>query len=96
MNLFIRPLAEAEFENVYEWYEQQCAGLGEEFLQAAAYVLEAIQESPNRYPVIYRQTRRAVIQRFPYSIFYRVVGQDIYIVSCFHGHRDPRHWTELE
>lgn len=90
MNLIVRPFAAAELEEAYDWYENQRPGLGEEFIDAVARVFLSIQENPCRYPVIHRETRRAVVRRFPYSILCRLMDDDVNVVACFHGSRDPR------
>jgi plasmid stabilization system protein ParE len=40
-----------------------------------------------------RSTRRVMIRRFPYSIVYRVDGEDIRILAVAHQHRRPGYWT---
>ncbi|MHB8143834.1 MAG: hypothetical protein ACYDGX_09285 [Thermoleophilia bacterium] len=57
-----------------------------------ALVLRAITEHPNRFPIIHRETRRALLHRFPYALFYRVIDEEIIIVACMHGKRNPAHW----
>jgi plasmid stabilization system protein ParE len=38
--------------------------------------------------------RRAPLRRFPYGILYVVTDDELLILNCFHGHRDPRDWQE--
>ena len=44
------------------------------------------------YPVVHRGTRRMLVRRFPYAIFYRTYGDVAVVVACMHGSRDPRRW----
>lgn len=37
-----RPAAAADVEDAYQWYEDQRAGLGEEFLAAVSTVIESL------------------------------------------------------
>jgi hypothetical protein len=37
-----------------------------------AFVLSEIEKSPEKYPIIKSQTRRTLLHRFPYGIFYLV------------------------
>lgn len=60
----LRPAAAADVEDAYRWYEAQRIGLGEEFLAAAGAVMELIQANPERFPVVHRQTRRALFRLF--------------------------------
>ncbi|MBI4526859.1 MAG: type II toxin-antitoxin system RelE/ParE family toxin [Deltaproteobacteria bacterium] len=67
-------------------------GPGEDFLAAVRTILESIVANPERFPVIHRQTRRALLRRFPYGLYYRIVDDQILIVACMHGRRNPRQW----
>ena len=64
-----RPAAAADVEDAYRWYENQRTGLGDEFLAAVGSFAESLAAYPERFPIVYRQTRRANLQRFPYSLF---------------------------
>ena len=90
--LIIRPIAAAEIDEAYLWYEAQRIGLGEEFLAEVNGALDTIQEMPELYAVVHRDTRRAMLVRFPYSLLYRLVNKQVIVVACFHGKRDPRRW----
>jgi plasmid stabilization system protein ParE len=41
---------------------------------------------------MHKQTRKAVLRKFPYSIFYLVEGDAIIVLACFHGKRNPIDW----
>lgn len=90
--IITRPIAAAEFDSAYRWYEQQRLGLGEEFLETAGNLVRLIADHPDRFPIIHRDIRRAVLRRFPYSIFYRVKAGHIIVIACFHSKRNPKAW----
>jgi plasmid stabilization system protein ParE len=92
MKLVIRPAAAGDLENAFLWYEQQRIGLGDAFLAAAGSVFEKILSHPEMYPVIHRQTRRALLRRFPYCVYFRAYPEVVVIVACMHGRRDPAEW----
>ncbi|MBI3990030.1 MAG: type II toxin-antitoxin system RelE/ParE family toxin [candidate division NC10 bacterium] len=87
-----RPAAAADVEEAYRWYEERRAGLGEEFLTAVQGTWESIMTNPELYPVVHRQTRRALLRRFPYGLYYRVVQGQVVVVACMHTSRDSRRW----
>lgn len=89
MQCIVRPAAAADIDEAFLWYEAQRAGLGHEFLAAAQTLIDAITEHPFRYPVIRRNTRRALLRRFPYAIYFRIYGEVIVVVACMQGRRDP-------
>lgn len=92
MQIVIRPAAAADIEDAFVWYEQQRGGLGSEFLKIIDGALIAIQRAPQLHPVIHRNTRRALLPRFPYGIYYRIYPELTVIVACMHGRRNPRRW----
>ncbi len=92
MSLLLRPAAAADLDEAFLWYEAQRPGLGHQFLDAMERVFQAVFETPGAYPVVYRDTRRTHVSRFPYGVFYRIVGDDVVVVGCFHGSRNPRRW----
>ena len=94
MKLLLRPAAAADLDQAYVWYESQQVGLGDEFLEAVIRVFDVLENSPRLFPVVHRDTRRALVKRFPYSIFYRLIGENAVVVACFHGSRDPIKWQE--
>jgi plasmid stabilization system protein ParE len=87
-----RPAAASEIEAAYRWYEKEREGLGSEFLEAVDKMVKAIAENPERFPAIRKDIRRAVLRRFPYSIFYRIVSGHVVVIACFHGKRNPKVW----
>jgi plasmid stabilization system protein ParE len=88
----IRPEAEADLAEAKRWYERQREGLGADFLLCVEEALEKTRRHPELYPVVYQDIRRAVLRRFPYAIFYRLVGQQIVVIGVLHGRRDPSEW----
>ena len=88
----LTPEAEAEFDAAADWYEQR-AGLGSEFTANVRDVLHRIAGTPLLHQVIYQQDiRRAVVRRFPYSVFYRVDPGRITVIAVFDNRRDPAIW----
>jgi plasmid stabilization system protein ParE len=67
-------------------------GLGHEFLAAAQTLIDAVAQHPLGYPVVRRNTRRALLRRFPYAIYFRIYDEVIVVVACMHGRRNPRRW----
>jgi toxin ParE1/3/4 len=87
-----RPKAAKEIEKAFDWYEAQRAQLGLEFLTALDETIEGIRAFPGRWPMHRRNTRRALVKRFPYLLFYRVEHDVILIVACVHLRRTPDRW----
>jgi plasmid stabilization system protein ParE len=63
------------------------------FEQEVVAAVSRIAEAPRRYPVAEHGTRRLVLQRFPYNVFYRVGAEAIVIVAVAHQKRRPAYWA---
>jgi len=92
MQFIVRPAAAADIDEAFLWYEGQRPRLGHDFLSAAQSVIDAVADHPFRHPVVRRNTRRALLRRFPYAIYYRVYEDIVVVVACMHGRRDPKRW----
>ena len=88
----LRPAAAADIEEAASYYERQRAGLGLEFLEALSLVKADIADQPERFPVVVRDTRRAMLKRFPYSLYFRLMEDRVLVVACMHGRRSPKRW----
>ena len=55
-------------------------------------VLERISRTPEIYMMAYHDVRRALTRRFPYAVYYRIVGNDMVALGILHTRRDPREW----
>ena len=90
--LLLTAEAEADVEEAFRWYEDQRPGLGTTFQHALDVAFLAVESRPATYPVIYRDTRRFLLPKFPYAIYYRVLEERIVVVGCLHAKRHPRTW----
>jgi plasmid stabilization system protein ParE len=86
-----RPEAEAEALETRDWYEARQAGLGAAFRQALDDAIERIADNPLQFQRARGETRRAILRRFPYAVYFRVLGNDI-LVLAVHGRQHQRRW----
>jgi len=87
-----RPQADQEVQSARRWYEEQRPRLGIEFANAIDEVVERISSNPLAFPIVHNETRRAVVRRFPYGIYFRVSEDQIVVTAVMHGRRHPRRW----
>jgi toxin ParE1/3/4 len=90
--LLIEPEAEADIAEAFAWYEAQRPGLGTEFKATLVELLDTIEDDPERFPIIRSRTRRALLRRFPFGVFYVLDADVIAVIACLHCRRDPRRW----
>jgi len=96
MTFTIRLRAEAEndVQEAAVWYESQRLRLGHDFLDAVEASFNRISENPLQFPVLHRGTRRALLSRFPFGVFFRVNGQTIIVLAVLHASRNPSRWRD--
>jgi toxin ParE1/3/4 len=92
--LILRQEAERDLIEAYKWYGEKVPGLGTDFLAVIERALESIQQNPARFPIIYRNVRRALMRRFPYGIFYFLEGENIIVLGVMHTARNPAKWRK--
>jgi toxin ParE1/3/4 len=73
----------------FEWYEKQRRGLGFEFLDCVEAVIETIQQMPQLYANHHNHFRRALIRRFPFSIFYTMEEKTLVVHAIFDNRQNP-------
>ena len=79
--VIVRPEAEREIQEAFEWYEERSEGLGLEFLRVADACLSIVQRNPEAYPIMHEEVRRALLRKFPYALFYLIREDTIVVIS---------------
>ena len=89
MRIVYTDNAENDLDSAFGWYESQRKGLGFDFLDSVEVSLLIIQQNPELYRIIYKNFRRSILRRFPFSIFYTIENDEIIIHSIFDNRQDP-------
>jgi len=90
--LVFRPEAESELLDARGWYEGQRLGLGGAFAAAVEQTIAAILDKPLAYPRVHGDTRRALVGRFPYAVYFPSIADEVVVLAVMHGRRLPRRW----
>lgn len=90
--VIVRPEAEREIQDAFDWYEERSEGLGAEFLRAADACLASVRRSPGVYQKVHGEVHRALLRKFPYALFYLDREDAIIVLACFHVKRSPADW----
>ena len=90
--LKVLSCAEQDITNAVFWYENKLKGLGLQCILSLDAAIQSIRRNPKLYPEVYKNFRRALIQRFPYSIIYFIENDSIIIIAVYHEKRDPQDW----
>jgi plasmid stabilization system protein ParE len=81
-------VARVEWIDAQDWYEAEPPGLGRRFREAINALTERMSASPRQFPVVFKNVRRGLLRRFPYSLFFVVEDQTVFVIACFHASRD--------
>ena len=66
----LREEADRDLAAAASWYERQRKDIGHEILAEALTAFQRLLDDPFRHPVIHRDTRRALMARFPFGIYF--------------------------
>lgn len=90
----LRPQARRELRAAARWYERQQPGLAARFLDEIASVITLLSEHPELNPIWRdgRPYRRAVVEQFPYLVFYVELEDQIRVLAIAHARRRPGYW----
>ena len=89
MKLCYTGRAATELNIAFSWYEGQRKGLGFEFLDCVEAVVKTILQTPKLYAKYHHPFRRALVQRFPFSVFYTIEINEIVVHAIFDNRQDP-------
>lgn len=87
--IVLRDEAQAEFDEAFDYYEGQPAGLGVDFVARVQQVFDRIGANSLMHRVVLGDIRKAVVTRFPYCVFSRPHADRVEVIAVFHSSRDP-------
>jgi len=86
--------AQSDILSAQAWYENELPGLGDRFWNVIYQTFLHIAEHPTAYSPAGKETRMALVKRFPYKVFFMTndAMKRIEIVAVIHNKRHPRVW----
>lgn len=88
------PAALEEAEAARDWYAERSLVASKAFVSELIHAVEQLAEAPDRWPQYEAGTRRYVFPRFPFSLIYRILDNQIQIVAVAHAKREPEYWKD--
>lgn len=82
-------MARGDVASAARWYDNQRAGLGDEFLYRVQEAMSRIEHSPQAYAVVFEGLRRVGLRQFPYNLFFKILPDNSLVIACLHGKRSP-------
>jgi plasmid stabilization system protein ParE len=90
--IIVQPQSDLDIQATTVWYEDQQSGLGARFLGELDVVFQRIEDNPRQFPVVEGQVHRALLQHFPYGIYFLAESEAVTILAVLHLHRHPDVW----
>jgi toxin ParE1/3/4 len=90
----ISPFAELDLDTIHDWYSLHNETAFKKFDHAFEVELKSILSNPHQFQIIHKTIRRAILKKFPYSIFYRIIDDKVIILSVIHHKRNPKVWKK--
>lgn len=92
MRIIVSREARADIEEAVAWFQEISPRLPARFAIELERIYASILTHPELYPAVYKRFRRALLRRFPYSLFYVIEPEVILIVGVVHQSRDDSTW----
>ncbi len=96
MRCRFHPEAEAELNDVVDYYDECQEGLGLEFAKEVYAAIESICEFPLGWAHLSQNTRKRLLKRFPYGVVYQPKGDEMLIIAVMQLNRKPGYWRHRE
>ncbi|MBN2402647.1 MAG: type II toxin-antitoxin system RelE/ParE family toxin [Spirochaetes bacterium] len=93
INVTIINEAKTELFESIGYYEEKSKGLGVDLYKEIKSAIEIIKRFPECCALRKDETRRFLINRFPYLIIYIYYENRIWIIAFAHCKRRPRYWA---
>jgi plasmid stabilization system protein ParE len=90
--VIVRPEAEADIRETYDYLEQVRVGLGEQFAIRLRDVLETIESMPEMYGVVWKDVRAVRLRKFQFVVYYVVFADRAEVLAVLHGARHESTW----
>lgn len=84
--------AEAEFDEAFAWYFERNPLAADGFRAQVIGAIDGLAERADLWPANEDGVRYHVLDRFPYTLWYDLMGQTVTVLAVAHQHRRPGYW----
>jgi plasmid stabilization system protein ParE len=92
--VFVLPDAEAEITAAFTWYLERNAHAADAFRTEVFQVVDSLTDAPTKWKLNEDGTRRRVLRHFPYTVYFEVEGDAVFILAVAHQRRAPGYWQD--
>ena len=93
MKMVVTEQARAALLSARDYYNSEMSGLGYEFVEEFVSAISRIRAHPEAWTPLSKRTRRCLINRFPYSVIFRLVNSrcEIQVIDLMHHKQKPKY-----
>ncbi len=93
MRVEFHPDALREVEDAQASYEARSVIAASAFLRKLSLAIQRVREALDSHAVAEAGTRRLLLDRFPFTIYYRLVKEAVIVAAVAHQTRRPGYWS---
>ena len=94
MRISLSEEAQGDIEAAIDWYLEELAfAAADEFADEFEHALTLLSEFPDIGVSGRHKTRIFTLQKFPYSVVYRILAEHVRIIAVAHHSRRPGYWA---
>ena len=90
MRISIQPSALSDLRSGFHFYESQEGGLGGYFLDTLYSEIDSLQLYAGIHTIHFGIYHRLLSKRFPYGIYYEMIGTTVSVAAILDLRRDPK------
>ena len=90
--IVLDPRAEDDARQAFLWYAERSPVAASDFQQLITRAAEDLAETALVWPEREPGIRIRVLDRYPYTLMYRVKGDEVLIIAVAHQKRKPGYW----
>lgn len=91
-SLEVLPDAKQDVFDAVTWYNSKQTGLSERFLGELELVFQRIETLPLHFMKVHRNSRQALLSKFPFAVHYFIENERIVVFAIIHTSRNPKRW----
>lgn len=86
--------AEVDFDKSYEFYYEESPKVADAYFKSINLAFDYIKQNPTSFPMVHKDIRKYVVQKFPFVIYYRLLESTVQVIAIFHTSRRPEIWND--
>ena len=90
----LAPRAENDIAEAFHWYQERNATAADAFRAEVFDAIDRLADTPLTWPADDDGNRKRMLRRFPYSVWFEVLGSTVTVHAVAHHKRRPGYWRK--